>query len=144
MVEQLWMFIMLFYPAFALIGGAMLASPSNVSRASFELRGYVPVSCDASVLQQDYSGGEALTLVIAERCNTSYTLQLRLPADSKATHVRFGGRELPVKGGMISIARSAFSGSDMAGEPLSILFSEDGAAARLQSLQIETIANAPF
>lgn len=134
---------MLTLSAFALIGGAMLASPTNVSRSSFELRGYVPVSCDASVLQQDFSA-DALTLVIAERCNTSYTLQLRLPADSKVTHVLFGGREIPVRGGMIAIARSAFSGADRAGEPLSIKFSEDGAAARLQAMQIEAVADSPF
>lgn len=129
--------------AFTLVGGAMLASPTDVSRASFELRGYVPVSCDASVLQQELSA-DALTLVIAEHCNTSYTLQLRLPADSKATRVLFGGREMPVEGGVVSISRSAFSGSKLAGEPLSIHFSEDGAAARLESVQIETVAHSPF
>lgn len=134
---------MLPYSAFALIGSALLASPTNVSRASFELRGYVPVSCDASVLQHDYSA-DALTLVIAERCNTTYALQLRLPADSKATRVLFAGREFPLKNGMVSINRSAFSGSDIAGEPLSILFSEEGAAARLQSVEIETVTSTTF
>jgi len=134
---------MLTYPAIVALGGAMLASPVNLSRATFELRGYVPVSCNASVLQQDNSG-DALTLVIVERCNTSYTLQLRLPTDSKATHVLFGGREIPVRNGVVSIARTAFSGSELAGEPLSIQFSEDGAASRLPSLQIETVADSPF
>ena len=121
----------------------MLALPVNQSRATFELRGHVPVSCNASVLQQD-NDGDALTLVIAERCNTSYTLQLRLPVDSKATRVLFGGREIPVREGVVSIARPPFSGSELAGEPLSIRFSEGGAAARLQSVQIETIAESPF
>lgn len=134
---------MLTYPAIVALGGAMLASPISQSRATFELRGYIPVSCNASVLQQN-NDGDALTLVIAERCNTTYTLQLRLPVDSKATHVLFGGREIPVTGDVVSIARSPFSGSDLAGEPLSIRFSEDGAAARVQSLQIETFADSPF
>jgi hypothetical protein len=134
---------MLTFPAIVMLGGAMLGSPATQSRATFELRGYVPVSCNASVLQQDNSS-DALTLVIAERCNTSYTLQLRLPTDSKATHVLFSGREIPVRDGVVSIARTPFSGSELAGEPLSIRFSEDGAASRLQSLQIATIADSPF
>lgn len=129
--------------SFALIGGALLASPTNVSRASFELRGYVPVSCDASVLMQEVEAN-AVTLVVAERCNTSYTLQLRLPTDSKVSHVLFGGREIPVRGGTIAIARSAFSGAEHAGEPLSLRFAEEGAAARLESLQIEAVADSPF
>ncbi len=132
---------MLTQTALGLIGSVMLASPTNVVRASFELRGYVPVSCNASVQQYQYSR-DALTLVIAERCNTSYVLQLRLPAESKATHVLFGGREIPIKEGKISIARSPFSGSPMAGEPLSIRFAEDGAAAHLQTLEIEAIVSA--
>lgn len=120
-----------------------MASSANVSRASFELRGHVPVACHASVVQQDFSD-DALTLFVAERCNTSYTLQLQLPQDSKATSVLFSGREFPVTNGTISITRSAFSGSRGGGEPLRIQFSEDGAAARLRTLQLETVADSPF
>lgn len=134
---------MLYIPAIAFVGAAMLPSPVSQSRASFELRGSVPVSCHAEILDQEYSG-EALNLVVGERCNSSYTLQLRLPAGSNAARVQFGGRDVPVRNGIIAIRRSAFSGSLLAGEPLSIRFSEGGAADGLQTLAIEALADSAF
>ena len=82
---------------------------------------------------------ETVEIVVAESCNTPYSLHLQLPADSKATRVIFGGRQIGVEDGRVVIPRLAFAGSPNGGERMLIEFSELGAAQQLEVIRLEAL-----
>lgn len=92
----------------ALVALAVLAAASGsavASTTSFELRGVVPVACDAALGAVRVSGNRA-TLEIARQCNTEHLLLVTFDATQLS---RPGAARLLIDGRLLTGDRTAFA-----------------------------------
>ena len=115
---------------------AGLSASLPAAPSSFELRGSIPVACDASIAVADRSG-ETVTLVVSESCNTFYALTFRFRPESGARDLVFANRRVPIQGGVARLTRQPFDGS-RSGTAVTVTFETEEQAIYFNSVIVET------